>query len=99
MNIKTTLLPLLLCSNFIFAQSPQWKIIAPQKDAIISKENLLISVSLFNYPLDNNVIILLDNKTLTGNVKISGSNLTFLTIGTLTAVSYTHLTLPTIYSV
>ena len=83
MKIKIILLPILLCCNFILAQTPQWKIIAPQKDSIIPNENLFISVSLSNYSLDNNSLILLDNKTITGNVKISGGNLSFLTFGTL----------------
>ncbi len=68
---------------FCIAQSLHWKINAPQKDSIISNENLFISISLSNYSLDNNAIVLLDNKAITGNIKIAGGNLTFLTFGTL----------------
>jgi len=81
---KLMILPLLFCCKFLLAQTPDWRIIAPQKDSVIPNENLFISVALTNYSLDNNTVILLDNKTITGSVKISGGNLNFLTFGTLT---------------
>lgn len=69
------ILPQLLCCNFLLVQSPDQRIIVPQKDSVISNENLFVSVALTNYSLDNN--------TITGNFKISGGNLNFLLCDTL----------------
>ncbi len=81
-NIFIILLLYLFPSN-AFTQVPIWKINAPQKDSIISNENLFISISFNNLSLDKSAIILLDNKLITGNIKIAGGNLTFLTFGTI----------------
>ena len=84
MKWKIILLTLLFSCNFIFAQTTSWNIISPQKDSIISNQNLFIAAALSNYSLDNNVLISLDDKTLTGNLKIAGGNLSMLSFGTLT---------------
>ncbi len=83
MNKKILILPLFFLFNFIFAQSPIWKVIAPQRDSIVSNESLFISFSVTNYPVDNGVIVLLDNKPVVGNLKTQGNIVNLLSFSTL----------------
>jgi len=83
MKWKLIFISMLFLSNNIEAQQPSWKIVSPQKDSIVSNQNLFIVATLSNFSLDNNVLITLDDKILNGNMKISGSNISLLNAGTL----------------